>query len=102
MTKYAFENHYVGPYGAHLNCRTKFTRTHELKTDGTMHPGRTQFGRGYNPRSARNGERIAQPPQRVTGPRAKASAELDRRRREYSAMSATDQVAFTQPGSMSL
>lgn len=121
MTKYTFESHYVGPYGAHLNCRTKFTRTHEIKSDGTMHPGRTQFGRGYNPTISRvyyttdNGRqihnRIAASPKRTTGPRAKASANLDRRRRETEASIASVKAQsnlvyydgmFRIPGSMKL
>lgn len=89
MPKINFHQNYKGPRGKHLSFLTKLTREGEIKTEGTMHPGRQQFGRRYNPRISlnvlKNGDLAP-----ITLPRnsnrkgylARASHELDRRRRD--------------------
>jgi len=91
---------YQGPRGAHLSCLT------ETSMYGTVEGTQKSIHHGSGPastRGRRRGEgRITISPKRTTGPLAKASKELDRRRREFQSMKADDQAACTLPGSMQM
>ena len=95
MSKNIFKSKYVGPQGRHLSCLTQTTMTgsYEDAKQRSIHSTRYPGARPKNTCAARNPNR--------RGKLAKASAELDRRRRAFGAMLPADQAACTMPGSMS-
>lgn len=94
MSKNIFKSKYVGPQGKHLSYLTQTTMTgsYEEAKQRSIHSMR-KGRKGTNTCAARNPNR--------KGKLAKASAELDRRRRAFGAMPPADQAACTMPGSMS-
>lgn len=92
--KNIFKAKYVGPQGKHLSRLTQTTMfgTYEEAKQRSIHSTRHPGKRPKNTCAARNPNR--------KGKLAKASGELDRRRRIFGAMSPADQACETAPGSM--
>lgn len=76
--------------------------------DESIHPGRAKYGRKYNPRIREDGEKICAPRNsNRKGHLAKASAELDRRRRDQNVTqnslgSRFSPGSYKVPGSMNI
>lgn len=91
MAKNIFRAKYKGPMGKHLSnlTQTSLTGSYEEDKQRSIHPG---SGKPKNTCAPRNPNR--------KGKLAKASKELDRRRRIFGAMAPADQACETAPGSM--